>query len=72
MNWVEIGKFLCLAGLVLIVIGAIFMVYDKIPIGKLPGDIQIGTSKFKIYIPVATSILLSVALTLILNFFSRR
>jgi hypothetical protein len=72
MNWVEVGKFLCVAGLILVVIGAVFMVYDKIPIGRLPGDIQIGTSKFKIYIPVVTCIFLSVALTLIINFFSRR
>jgi hypothetical protein len=72
MNWDEIGKFLFIAGVVLIVLGGIFMIYDKIPIGRLPGDIQIGNAKFKIYIPVATSILLSVVLTLILNFFSRR
>ena len=72
MNWVEVGRFLVVAGMVLVVLGVIFLAYDKLPLGKLPGDIQIGTKNFKIYIPIATSILLSIVLTLILNFFSRK
>jgi hypothetical protein len=72
MNWVEPGKFLIIAGTVIIVLGLLFMLSDKIPLGRLPGDIQIGGGRFKIYIPIATSILLSVVLTIILNFFSRR
>ncbi|MBN1575618.1 MAG: DUF2905 domain-containing protein, partial [Chitinispirillaceae bacterium] len=42
------------------------------PLGRLPGDFHFGNGRFKIYIPLATSILISVVLTLILNFFSRR
>jgi uncharacterized membrane protein len=72
MNWIEVGRFLIVAGTVLIVLGILFVMADKIPLGRLPGDLQIGTSKFKIYIPIATSVLLSVVLTLILNFFSKR
>lgn len=72
MNWVEVGKFLVLSGIILLVLGMIFLVSDKLPIGKLPGDIQIGTGRFRIFIPIATSILLSIILTLILNFFSRK
>lgn len=72
MNWVEIGKFLILAGAVLACIGVVFLFADKIPIGKLPGDIQIGNERFKIYIPIATSILLSIIITLVLNFFTKR
>lgn len=71
MNWDEVGRFLVIAGVVLVVLGALFLISDKLPLGKLPGDIQIGTSKFKIYIPIATSILLSIVLTLILNFFRK-
>jgi hypothetical protein len=71
MNWDEVGRFLVIAGVVLVVLGALFLISDKIPLGKLPGDIQIGTSKFKIYIPIATSVLLSIVLTLILNFFRK-
>lgn len=72
MNWDEVGRFLVIAGVVLVVLGALFLISDKLPLGKLPGDIQIGTSKFKIYIPIATSVLLSIVLTLILNFFARK
>ena len=71
MNWDEVGRFLVIAGVVLVVLGALFLISDKLPLGKLPGDIQIGTAKFKIYIPIATSILLSIVLTLILNFFRK-
>ena len=72
MNWADVGRFLIIAGAVVLVVGMIFMVADKIPIGRLPGDLHFGSGRFRIYIPVATSILLSVAITIILNFFSRR
>jgi hypothetical protein len=72
MNWIEVGRFLVVAGTVILVLGVVFMFADKIPLGRLPGDIQIGTSKFKIYFPLATSVLLSVVITLLLNFFSKR
>ena len=72
MNWVEIGRFLVIAGTVILVMGLLFMVADKFPLGRLPGDFQFGNGRFKIYIPLATSILISIALTLILNFFSKR
>ena len=72
MNWVEIGRFLVVAGTVILVLGVVFMFADKIPLGKLPGDIHFGSERFKIYIPVATSVLLSVLITLLLNFFIKR
>jgi hypothetical protein len=72
MNWDEVGRFLIIAGVVVVVVGMIFMVSDKLPIGRLPGDFSFGSGRFKIYIPIATSILLSILITIILNFFSRR
>jgi hypothetical protein len=72
MNWIEVGKFMVIAGLVILIIGLVFLISDKLPIGKLPGDFQFGHGRFKIYLPVATSILLSIVLTLVLNFFSRK
>ena len=73
MNWwVDTGRFLILAGTVIVVLGFIFLVADKIPLGRLPGDIRLGTDRFRTYIPVATCILLSVVITLVLNFFSRK
>jgi uncharacterized membrane protein HdeD (DUF308 family) len=71
MNWMEIGRLLLLAGIVLLALGALFMMADKLPLGRLPGDVRLGSGKFSIYIPIATCVLLSVILTLVVNFFSR-
>jgi hypothetical protein len=72
MNWADAGRFLVIAGAVIVVIGMFFMLADKIPLGRLPGDLHIGGGRFKIHVPVVTCILLSAAITIILNFFSRR
>jgi len=72
MNWADAGRFLIIAGAVIVVLGMLFMVADKIPLGRLPGDLHFGSGKFKIYIPIATSVLLSIIITIILNFFSKR
>jgi hypothetical protein len=53
-------------------LGIVFLMADKIPLGRLPGDMRIGNDRFRIYIPVATCILLSIVLTLVVNFFSRK
>jgi len=72
MNWTDSGRFLIIAGTVIIILGLIFMLSDKIPLGRLPGDLQFGSGRFKVYIPIATSVLLSVVLTIIFNFFARK
>jgi hypothetical protein len=72
MNWTDSGRFLIIAGTVIIILGLIFMLSDKIPLGRLPGDLHFGSGRFKVYIPIATSILLSLVLTIILNFFARK
>jgi K+ transporter len=72
MNWADAGRFLVIAGAVIVVIGMFFIIADKIPLGRLPGDLHIGGGRFKIYIPIVTCILLSAVITIILNFFSRR
>jgi hypothetical protein len=72
MNWVDSGRFLIIAGTVIIIVGLLFMVSDKLPLGRLPGDFQIGSGRFKVYIPIATSALISIVLTIVLNFFARK
>jgi len=68
----HIGKFLIITGLVIIVLGAILMLAGKVPfLGRLPGDIIIERKNFTFYFPLATSIILSVVLTLILWFLSK-
>jgi hypothetical protein len=68
----DTGKFLLVAGTVIIALGLIFLMADKLPLGRLPGDLKFGGERFRIYIPVATCVLLSVVITLIVNFFSRK
>jgi len=72
MNWIDVGRFLIVAGTVIIVVGVVFLFADKFPIGRLPGDIRFGNDRFRLYIPVATCILLSVVITIIVNFFSKK
>ncbi len=61
---VAAGKMLVILGGVLVVLGVLLMVVEKIPfLGKLPGDIAIRREHFQIYIPIATSIVLSLLLS---------
>jgi hypothetical protein len=68
----SIGKLLLIAGGLIALIGLILMFSDKIPfLGKLPGDIVIKKKNFTVYIPIATSILLSIIISLILYLFRK-
>ncbi len=67
-----LGKMLILLGVLIIVIGLLLLVGEKIPwIGKLPGDIAIRKKNFTFYFPLATSILISIILTLFFALFRR-
>lgn len=69
----EIGKFLILVGVIMIVFGLLLSFAGKIPfIGKLPGDIVIERRNFVFYFPLGTSILLSIILSLIFYLLSRK
>jgi hypothetical protein len=66
---VQLGKFIVIAGIILVVIGLIVMAGAKFSffgLGKLPGDIVYKGRNFRIYFPIVTSIILSVVLTLLL------
>jgi hypothetical protein len=72
-----LGKFLIGFGVVMIILGGIFLLLGnlsgKVPwIGRLPGDIYIERGNWSFYFPLATSILLSIVLTVILSLFFRR
>jgi hypothetical protein len=69
----NLGKLLVVLGGIIAAVGLMLMFFDKIPfIGKLPGDIYIKRKNFTVYFPFATSILLSVILSLILWFLRRK
>ena len=63
---IDIGKMLIIFGVAAIVIGGILMLSGKVPwLGRLPGDILVQKKNFTFYFPLATSILISILLTLI-------
>jgi hypothetical protein len=68
-----IGKFFIFLGLIVAAIGGLLLISGKIPwIGRLPGDILIQKKNFTFYFPLATSILLSLILTLLFWILGRR
>jgi hypothetical protein len=58
-----VGQALVVIGLVIVAIGG--LVWAGVPLGRLPGDIVIPREGFTFYLPITTSILVSVALTLL-------
>ncbi len=69
----SLGKMLILLGIVAILLGGVLLVAGKLPfIGRLPGDIIIRREHWTFYFPLATSILISLLLTLLFWLFGRR
>jgi hypothetical protein len=64
----EVGKMLIVAGVVLVGAGALVIVLGKmnLPLGRLPGDIVYRGKNSTVYFPLATSVLLSVVLSILL------
>jgi len=65
------SRFLVYLGLLLVAVGLVWPIIEKIGLGKLPGDFVIGRGGFRLYIPLATSLVLSVVLSLLLWVFRR-
>jgi len=73
----DLGKILVGFGAVMVVLGGILLLAGnlsgKVPwIGRLPGDIYIERGTWSFYFPLATSIIISIVLTLIASVFFRR
>ncbi len=68
----ELGRILLVIGLVLVVVGGLSALGVRLPFGRLPGDIAIEGERGGIYIPIVTMIVISVVLTILLNFLIRR
>jgi hypothetical protein len=67
-----LGKALIAVGLVLVLIGALFLLAGKLPwLGHLPGDIHIQRERYSFYFPITTSIVVSIIISLVLYFFRR-
>ncbi len=73
MDLQNIGKWLIVIGLGLAVVGGLLWVMGRVgvPLGRLPGDIRIEREGFRFYFPITSSILVSVALTILINLILR-
>ncbi|MFN2432910.1 MAG: DUF2905 family protein [Gemmatimonadota bacterium] len=67
-----VGRLLLVLGGVLALVGLLFVLWPNLPLGRLPGDLRFRLGGGTVFVPLATSLLLSVLLTLLLNFFLRR
>ena len=68
-----VGRIFILVGIFSLLLGGIFLLGEKFPwLGKLPGDIYIQRKSFRFYFPLATSIILSLILSLVITLFFRK
>lgn len=71
-----VGRLLVVAGLVLAAIGSLLLLAPRIPgldrLGRLPGDIVVERGPVTIFVPLVSSIVISLLLTIVLNLIMRR
>lgn len=69
----ELGKLLILLGVTLVVVGAVVVLLGRtnLPLGRLPGDFLYRGKNTTVYFPLATSVVVSVVLTILLYLISR-
>ena len=65
------ARWLIILGVVLIVLGLLWPWLTRLGLGRLPGDIVIERDNFRLYIPITTSLLISVVLSLVLWLLNR-
>lgn len=69
----DLGKTLILLGLAIALVGVVLALAGRLPwLGRLPGDIAVQRGQWTFYFPLATCLVLSVALSVLLYLFSRR
>jgi Zn-dependent protease with chaperone function len=64
----DLGRMLVIGGLLVAAVGAVFLLGG----GRLPGDLSFGKGNARVYIPLATCLIVSIVATIVLNLFSRR
>jgi hypothetical protein len=65
------ARFLILLGLAILLLGLLWPWLGKLGLGRLPGDIVIERGNVTLYIPLVTSLIISIVLTLLLSLFGR-
>ncbi|HPU85156.1 MAG TPA: DUF2905 domain-containing protein [Candidatus Latescibacteria bacterium] len=68
----DFGKWIMIAGVILVIVGLALMISPKLPwLGKLPGDLVWKKGPVTVYAPLATMLLISIVATALLNIISR-
>jgi Protein of unknown function (DUF2905) len=67
----DIGRIIVVLGGVLVVVGLVFMLLGRVPIGRLPGDVVYRGKNSTVYFPIVTCIVISVVLSLIMWLFGK-
>jgi hypothetical protein len=68
----EIGRALIVLGVVVVAIGLVMTLADRVPwLGHLPGDLYLKREHFSLYFPLATCVLISLVISLVLYLFRR-
>ena len=65
------GRLLIILGIVLVVLGMLWPLVTRLGLGRLPGDIVIERENFRLYIPIMTSVIVSIVLSVILWLINR-
>ena len=65
------SRFLVTFGLILVAAGLLWPWLQKIGLGRLPGDLVIERENFRLYLPITTSVLISVIVSLLLRWLGR-
>ena len=65
------NKSIIIIGIIIVVIGVMWPLLSKLPIGRLPGDIAIKKDGFSLYLPITTMIIVSIVLSVIIWFFRK-
>lgn len=64
MEFAQLGRLLLVVGVLFAVVGLALVFADRVPLlGRLPGDVSLGGGNWTVYIPIGTSIVLSLLLT---------
>ena len=72
-DWSGLGRLFIILGVVMALVGIGLTLGTRIPwLGRLPGDFSFGGENWRVYIPLGTSIVISVVLTLVLLLFRRK
>ncbi|HEX2063638.1 MAG TPA: DUF2905 domain-containing protein [Acidimicrobiales bacterium] len=72
MGTSQVGRFLLVAAVVLGLTGLVLMAASALGLGRLPGDLRFGRGNVRVFVPLATSLVLSVVATVVLNLWLRR